>query len=42
MARYVNMYSMVCYSMKTQRIGEQRLIRDDLLLEIDEAVEDAV
>jgi len=27
--------------MKTQRIGEQRLIIDDLLLDIDNAVEDA-
>lgn len=42
MGRYLNMYSMRRYSMKSKRIGEQRLIRDDLLLEIDEAVEDAV
>ena len=30
------------YIMKTQRIGELRLVCDDLLLDIDEAVEDAV
>ncbi len=42
MARYVNKYSMGCYSMKTNRIGELRLVNDDLLLDIDEAVEDAV
>lgn len=32
------------YNMKTiisKRIGEQRLIRDDLLLEIEDAVEEA-
>ncbi len=42
MGRYVNMYSMRRYSMKSNRIGELRLINDDLLLDIDEAVEDAV
>ena len=30
------------YSMKTKRIGELRMVNDDLLLDIDEAVEDAV
>lgn len=33
---------MVRYSMKSNRIGELRLIKDELLLDIDEAVEDAV